>query len=37
MKDAQFLNKGQNWKKKPTNILGASLLKLPTFKKAHHL
>src|SRR5919198_4326626 len=25
---AQFLREGQNWEKKPTNILGASLLKL---------
>jgi hypothetical protein len=31
---AQFLNEGQNWEKKPTNILGASLLKLSTFKKS---
>jgi hypothetical protein len=31
---AQFLREGQNWEKKPTNIPGASLLKLPTFKKS---
>ena len=30
---AQFLREGQDWEKKPTNIPGASLLKLPTFKK----
>ncbi|MFL6507205.1 MAG: hypothetical protein ACJ704_04625 [Nitrososphaeraceae archaeon] len=30
----QFLIEGQNWEKKPTNIPGASLLKLPTFKKS---
>ncbi|MFL6454156.1 MAG: hypothetical protein ACJ71L_09190 [Nitrososphaeraceae archaeon] len=30
----QFLREGQNWEKKPTNIPGASLLKLPTFKKS---
>jgi hypothetical protein len=33
----QFLREGQNWEKKPTNIPGASLLKLPTFKKVRHL
>jgi hypothetical protein len=32
-KVAQFLREGQDWEKKPTNIPGASLLKLPTFKK----
>jgi hypothetical protein len=31
---AQFLKEGQNWEKKPTNIPGASLLRLPTFKKS---
>jgi hypothetical protein len=31
---AQFLNEGQNWEKKPTNIEGVFLLKLPTFKKS---
>jgi hypothetical protein len=31
---AQFLREGQDWEKKPTNIPGASLLKLPTFKKS---
>jgi hypothetical protein len=30
----QFLKEGQNWEKKSTNIPGASLLKLPTFKKS---
>ncbi|MFL6420644.1 MAG: hypothetical protein ACJ71P_14745 [Nitrososphaeraceae archaeon] len=30
----QFLREGQDWEKKPTNIPGASLLKLPTFKKS---
>jgi hypothetical protein len=30
----QFLSEGQNWEKKATNIPGASLLKLPTFKKS---
>jgi hypothetical protein len=30
----QFLSEGQNWEKKPTNIPGAFLLKLPTFKKS---
>lgn len=28
----QFLNEGQAWEKKVTNIPGVSLLKLPTFK-----
>jgi len=28
----QFLNEGQAWEKKATNIPGVSLLKLPTFK-----
>jgi hypothetical protein len=28
----QFLNEGQPWEKKVTNIPGVSLLKLPTFK-----
>jgi hypothetical protein len=30
----RFLSEGQNWEKKPTNIPGASLLKLPAFKKS---
>jgi hypothetical protein len=30
----QFLREGQDWEKKPTNIPGASLLKLPAFKKS---
>jgi len=30
----QFLREGQDWEKKPTNIPGASLLKLPTFKQS---
>jgi hypothetical protein len=30
---AQFLREGQNWEKKPTNILGVFLLKLPTSKQ----
>jgi hypothetical protein len=33
----QFLREGQNWENKPTNILGASLVKLPNSKKVHHL
>jgi hypothetical protein len=32
---AQFLREGQNWEKKSTNIPGASLLELPTFKKSN--
>src|SRR5918911_3977566 len=31
---AQFLREGQNWEKKPTNVEGVFLLKLPTFKKS---
>ena len=31
---AQFLREGQNWEKRPTNIEGVSLLKLPAFKKS---
>ena len=27
---AQFLSEGQNWKKRPTNIEGVFLLKLPS-------
>jgi hypothetical protein len=30
----QFLSEGQDWEKKPTNIPGTFLLKLPTFKKS---
>ena len=30
---AQFLREGQNWKKKPTNIQGVFLLKLPASKQ----
>jgi hypothetical protein len=30
----RFLSEGQNWEKKPTNIQGVFLLKLPTFKKS---
>ena len=30
----RFLREGQDWEKKPTNIPGASLLKLPTFKQS---
>jgi hypothetical protein len=30
---AQFLREGQNWEKKPTNIQGVSLLKLPASKQ----
>jgi hypothetical protein len=33
----QFLREGQDWEKKPTNIPGASLLKLPTFKNQKEL
>ena len=29
---AQFLREGQSWEKKPTNVEGVFLLKLPTFK-----
>ena len=28
----EFLNEGQAWEKKPTNIAGVFLVKLPTFK-----
>jgi hypothetical protein len=31
---AQFLKQGQNWEKKPTNIQGVFLLKLPTSKQS---
>jgi hypothetical protein len=31
---AQFLREGQNWEKKPTNIQGVFLLKLPASKKS---
>ena len=31
---AQFLNEGQSWEKKSTNLPGVSLLKLPVFKKS---
>jgi|ERR1044072_5355347 hypothetical protein len=31
---AQFLREGQNWEKKPTNIQGVFLLKLPTSKQS---
>ena len=31
---AQFLNEGQSWEKKSTNLPGVSLLKLPAFKKS---
>jgi hypothetical protein len=34
---AQFLSEGQNWEKKPTNLPGVSLLKLPALKKGPHL
>jgi hypothetical protein len=30
----QFLTVGQNWEKKPTNIQGVFLLKLPTSKQS---
>src|SRR5919198_250617 len=30
---AQFLREGQNWEKKPTNIQGVFLLKLPASKQ----
>ena len=29
---AQFLREGQSWEKKPTNVEGVFLLRLPTFK-----
>jgi hypothetical protein len=32
-KIAQFLRGGQNWEKKPTNVQGVYLLKLPTSKQ----
>jgi hypothetical protein len=31
---AQFLKEGQNWEKKPTNIQGVFLLKLPASKQS---
>ena len=31
---AQFLREGQNWEKKPTNIQGVFLLKLPTSEQS---
>jgi hypothetical protein len=31
---AQFLREGQNWEKKPTNIEGVFLLKLPTSRQS---
>src|SRR5919198_1614386 len=31
---SHFLSEGQDWEKKPTNLPGVSLLKLPTFKKS---
>jgi hypothetical protein len=31
---SQFLREGQNWEKKPTNIQGVSLLKLPASKQS---
>ena len=31
---SQFLREGQNWEKKPTNIEGIFLLKLPTSKQS---
>ena len=31
---SQFLSEGTNWEKKPTNLPGVPLLKLPTFKKS---
>ena len=30
----QFLREGQNWDKKPTNMEGVSLLKLPASKQS---